>query len=165
MLIFLVGLTGCGKSTIGRLLAEELMLPYFDTDEIIASIEDMSVSEIFDTQGELFFRTLEKNIIENWKMTNAVVATGGGLPCYHQLMEKLNALGTTIWLNTAISTISDRLEGDDSRPLLKNMTHSGRLRYLSALFKERKIFYASAKLTLRTTDDLPAMIQKIRRKL
>lgn len=61
MLIFLIGMMGSGKSTIGQLLSEELGLSYFDTDDIISSLEGKSIAEIFEHQGENYFRNLEKN--------------------------------------------------------------------------------------------------------
>ena len=87
MLIFLVGMMGSGKTTVGQMLANELSLPFFDTDEILTSIEDRSIPEIFSQNGEEYFRSLEKELIDNWKISDGIVATGGGLPCFNDLME------------------------------------------------------------------------------
>jgi len=115
---------GSGKTTVGQMLANELSLPFFDTDEILTSIEDRSIPEIFSQNGEEYFRSLERELIENWKISDGIVATGGGLPCFNDLMEKLNEKGKTIFLMTSAVHITDRISKDMNRPLVAGKTQS-----------------------------------------
>lgn len=165
MLIFLIGMMGSGKTTIGKLLAEELSLPFFDTDEIIASIEEMSISEIFSHKGEEYFRSLEKELIENWKISDGIVATGGGLPCFHDLMEKLNEKGKTIFLVTSAAIISDRISHDNNRPLVAGKSPAQLKKAINDLLKIRKTFYSKARIKVKTDVEPKEIVRRIIRKL
>lgn len=161
MLIFLTGMMGSGKSTIGKLLAEELQLPFFDTDDIISSIEEMDIKDIFATKGEAYFRQAEYELIYSWKMTSAVVATGGGLPCYNGVMNLLNTKGNTIYLKTSIDDIVSRISKDTSRPLIKDKTPSQIKKTISELMKTRKTYYEQAKIKLQSYGDPQEIAKKI----
>lgn len=161
MLIFLTGMMGSGKSTIGKLLAEELQLPFFDTDDIISSIEGMDIKDIFATKGEVYFRQAEYELISSWKMTSAVVATGGGLPCYNGVMNLLNTKGNTIYLKTSIDDIVIRISKDTSRPLIKDKTPSQIKKTISELMKTRKTYYEQAKIKLQSSGDPQEIVKKI----
>jgi len=148
MLIFLIGMPGSGKTTIGKLLSYELQLPCYDTDDIITSIEESSVPEIFEKHGEAYFRTLEKELIASWKMTNCIVATGGGLPCIEGVMEMLNQKGKVIYLNTKPSTLAERLKDDFDRPLLKGLSQKDKEKKLKEMLQQRDAFYKAAKIKI-----------------
>lgn len=164
MTIFLIGMPGSGKSTIGKQLAEKLQIPFFDTDEIISSLEEMSISEIFNTYGELHFRKLEADLITNWKLHNAVIATGGGLPCNDELMSHLNNLGLTIWLKVSTAALEQRLEAEiETRPLLNQ---DGKLLpWIKSTLKERTPYYNQAKTRINATESPEVITNRILRKL
>lgn len=165
MLIFLVGMMGSGKTTIGQLLSEELSLPFFDTDEIITSIEGESISEIFSYKGEEYFRCLENELIENWKISDGIVATGGGLPCFNYMMEKLNEKGKTIFLITSTTQIINRISHDNSRPLVVGKSPSQIKKAINDLLKLRRVFYSKARIKVKTDVEPKEIVRRIVRKL
>ena len=111
MKIFLIGFMGSGKSYWGRKLSEKLNLPFFDLDEQVVSHEEKSVSEIFSTHGEEYFRLQEKNTLNLLTVSHDsfIIATGGGTPCYFNNIEYMNNSGTTVWINTSPDELFKRL--------------------------------------------------------
>jgi shikimate kinase len=161
MLIFLVGMMGSGKTTIGKMLSYEWQLPFYDTDDIISSIEGLSVSEIFEKHGEDYFRTLEKELILSWKMTNCIVATGGGLPCIEGVMDVLNAKGKVIYLNTKPAILAERLSDDVHRPLIMNLSKKEKEQKLKEILQQREVFYKAAKVKIVNNGDPAETVAKI----
>ncbi len=152
---------GSGKTTLGQKLAEELSLPFFDTDEIIASIEGMSVSEIFKTKGEEYFRQSEQEIINHWKISDGIVSTGGGLPCYNSLIEVLNNKGKTVFLKTSTETLVERIINDQTRPLIAGKSKLEIRKTISDLLKIRNPVYSKAKIKINTQGMIEDVIKKI----
>lgn len=167
MTIFLIGMPASGKTTIGRLLAEHLQYAYFDTDEIIASLEGLSVPEIFATKGETYFRQLESDLLSNWKMTHTVIATGGGLPCYMDNMDRLNQKGTTVWLKVSQPELVRRLLTEpNSRPLYALKNEKEMISLVQEMYKHRKNSYQKAQIRILCQHHSPEVIvKKIVRKL
>lgn len=161
MLVFLVGMMGSGKTTIGKMLSYEWQSPFYDTDEIITSIEGMSVQDIFDKHGEAYFRTLEKELISTWKMTNCIVATGGGLPCVEGVMDIMNVKGKTVYLNTKPSVLAERLKGDTQRPLIKDLSQKEREIKLKEILQQREAFYKVAKVKIVNNSSPEETVAKI----
>jgi len=87
--VFLVGMMGSGKSTIGARLAALLSLPFIDTDEYIEKEEGRSVRQIFEQEGEAYFREREQHLLQHLPNKACVVACGGGLPCFQDQMKLL----------------------------------------------------------------------------
>ena len=114
---------GVGKSTIGRELANTLNYKFIDTDEWIESRMCMSVSEIFQKEGEGLFRSKEQECINFlFGKDTIVVATAGGLPCHNNLITLMNQLGITIYLEASPHYLTDVLEqSKDARPLLNQL--------------------------------------------
>ncbi len=163
MTIFLIGMPGSGKTAIGNYLAEKLQLPFYDTDNIIASIEGMSLSQIFEIHGEDYFRNLEVELMKTWKLHNAVIATGGGLPCHNDIMATLNNNGITIWLKASIDILSQRLEIEsNNRPLLKDIHIKS---WVKHALKERKPFYSQAKIKINANETITIVVNRIISKL
>jgi shikimate kinase len=121
--IVLIGYRGCGKTTVGRLLAERLNLPFVDTDALIVERAGRTIADIFDTEGEAGFRTREAEIVaEVAKGPPAVISLGGGAVLLEANMECLSATSRVIWLLCRPETLHARIVGDpasgESRPSL-----------------------------------------------
>lgn len=137
--IFLIGPMGAGKSTIGRALAKELKLEFFDTDEVIEERTGATVAWIFDVEGEEGFRIREQKIIEELtQKNNIVLATGGGVVMTPENRNALAGRGTVIYLKTSLQQQFERTKRDTKRPLLQTPNLEVRL---EALRDEREPFY------------------------
>ena len=119
--IILIGFMGAGKTTIGKVLAKRLHIPFVDTDERIESQQKREIRDIFAKEGETYFRALETQQLEQLKTKKEkmVVSVGGGLPVQPQNHELLKQLGHTIYLKAEKKTLVRRLSGDSRRPLLQ----------------------------------------------
>ncbi len=152
MRIYLTGLTGCGKSTIGKQLALQLKTKFVDLDDYIILKEQMSIAEIFAEKGESHFRLLEnKALKELSNETDIVIATGGGAPCYHDNMTLMNISGITIFLDVTIPEICNRLWNTPNRanrPMLQDKTKEQLHEFIEKLRAERIQYYNEAKLTM-----------------
>lgn len=137
--IFLIGPMGAGKSTIGRALAKELKLEFYDTDEVIEERTGASVSWIFDVEGEEGFRRREQKVIEELtQKNNIVLATGGGVVMTPENRNALAGRGTVIYLRTSLAQQFERTKRDTKRPLLQTPNLEDRLEVLR---DEREPFY------------------------
>jgi shikimate kinase len=154
--IILLGYMGSGKSTIGKLLAEKIDFSFFDLDNCIEKNQNMSVTEIFKSHGELFFRKLEHNFFKEIlaKNQNLVISLGGGTPCYfdnHLLLK--NDDTTAIYLKSSIKTLFDRLQNNpDSRPILAGLNADAKKEFIAKQLFERSFYYHQANHII-TTDD------------
>lgn len=120
--IFLVGPMGAGKTTIGRLLADELHKVFYDSDQIIEERAGANISWIFDVEGEEGFRVRERNVIQELcGMENIVLATGGGAVLAEQNRKNLRKGGVVVYLMATINQQVERTRRDQKRPLLQNV--------------------------------------------
>ena len=152
MNIFLVGLPASGKTTLGKKLARLLDFEFLDTDDLIKKRERVSIEDIFDKRGESAFRLLEKEVLDSLMGSkNKVISTGGGLPCFHDNMGRMNELGTTIFLNVPIVDLHKRLghDGKENRPLTRGKNDQELLEFLEKKYQERSPFYNQAKIILQ----------------
>ncbi|MGN0374901.1 MAG: shikimate kinase [Butyrivibrio sp.] len=120
--IILIGFMGCGKSTIGKYISDNRNYELIDTDSYIEEQQNRTIKEIFDTEGEEYFRNLETECIEKliaMESDRLVVAVGGGLPMKEINRRLLHNLGTIIYLKAKVDTLEERLKGDVTRPLLR----------------------------------------------
>ena len=141
MNIFIVGPMGSGKSTVGKIISDELFLNFFDTDDEIESRTGASIDWIFDLEGEEGFRKRESSILEEMVKQNSIVlSTGGGIILSDSNREMLSSRGTVFYLSTPISVQLERTSKDKDRPLLKNGDPE---EILTRLQKERKDLYES----------------------
>jgi shikimate kinase len=136
--IFLIGMMGSGKSSLAIALANALMVPVYDTDLEIEKLTGYSVSELFSEFGEAYFREQEKALIEKLPEQVAVVACGGGLPCYGELMATLLERGVVVYLSAPAKVLYERLVGSKDRPLLQDLNS------FDSLLEKRKMVYQQA---------------------
>lgn len=159
-LIFLVGLMGCGKTTIGQLLAEKLHYEFVDTDDLIVQNYQQDINTIFHEKGENFFRNLEtttlQNVINNTKNIKNngkkyVISTGGGIVLKDENRQLLKQFGYNIYLQTDTNILVQRLMTDTKRPLLKNKENLAE--NLQNLYNQRNKFYLEvANLVIQTNN-------------
>jgi shikimate kinase len=151
MRIYLLGFMGSGKTHWGRLLSHKLGLPLFDLDQRIAEEENLPINEIFATKGEEYFRMQEKEMLQSITETNEsfVMACGGGTPCFFNNIDFMNNNGTTVWLNTRMEILYERLLKEKAeRPLLKDLKDEQLKLYMVKKFSERRIYYEQAELVI-----------------
>ena len=119
--IFLIGPMGAGKSTIGRHLADELHLEFFDSDQEIEKRTGADISWVFDIEGEEGFRDREESVIHDLTEKQGIVlATGGGSVVRNGVRNRLSARGIVVYLETTIDKQVARTQRDKRRPLLRN---------------------------------------------
>ena len=151
MNIFIVGPMGSGKSTVGKIISDELFLDFFDTDDEIEKRTGASIDWIFDLEGEEGFRRRESEILSEMVQKNSIVlSTGGGIILDSSNRELLSSRGTVFYLSTPISIQVERTANDKDRPLLKNGNPS---EILSKLHEERKGLYESVSDHVVETDN------------
>lgn len=165
MRIFLIGFMGSGKTHWGRQLSQKLSIPFFDLDEQIVSYESKSINEIFETKGEEYFRLLEKDILHiiTESHESFVMASGGGTPCYFNNIEYMHRSGTSVWLNTSLDILLERLlKEKDHRPLLKDLSADQLRAYIGRKFADRRIYYEQADIIIEEDQvELDVLIAKI----
>lgn len=150
--IFLIGPMGAGKSTIGRTLAKELKLEFFDTDEVIEERAGANIAWIFDIEGEDGFRKREQKVIDELtQKSNIVLATGGGAVMTPENRNALAGRGTVIYLKTSLAQQYERTKRDTKRPLLQTEDLETRLVDLET---EREHLYAGLADVSFETDKL-----------
>lgn len=148
MKIFLIGMMGSGKSYWSKIIAQQLKLTPFDLDTVIETAANKFIAQIFEEQGEVFFRTTETETLQSFSnKDNCIIATGGGTPCFNNNMQWMNQHGLTIWLNEPIEVLAKRLATEKAhRPLIKNLSDHELSGFLQQKLTERIPFYQQAKL-------------------
>ena len=148
--IVLVGLMGAGKSTVGRRLAARLDMPFKDADAEIEAAAGMSVSDIFATHGEPYFREGERRVIGRLLQEGPIVlATGGGAFMHADTRAWIAEAGVSIWLKAELEVLMRRVRKRSHRPLLKNADPEDSMRRLMA---SRHPIYALADITVESRD-------------
>lgn len=145
--IIIIGYMGAGKTTIGKALAKDLNLMFYDLDWYIESRMRKTVKQIFDESGEDGFRQIEHNMLhEVAEFENIVLSCGGGTPCFFDNMEYLNECGETIYLKASPEVLHAHLKmGKGVRPLLLNKTPEEVDVFIREQLKQREPFYEKAK--------------------
>ncbi len=158
--VILCGFMGCGKSTVGTLLAQKLNYTFLDSDKVIEQREKMTVSEIFAVQGEEYFRTVETAVIkELCKQNSQVIATGGGAVLNPQNADVLRDNGTVFFLDVTPKTVLERLKDDTSRPLLQKKDKESAVRELMNI--RRPIYIKNSHYTINGNQAPEAVLQEI----
>ncbi|WP_256995686.1 shikimate kinase [Halomicronema hongdechloris] len=146
--LYLIGMMGSGKSTIGHLLGRRLNYRFIDTDELIEQTTGQTIPEIFQQHGEASFRQIETDVLAQVSAyTRLVVATGGGIVTQPYNWSYLHH-GLVIWLEVPLAVLQRRLQGDTGRPLLQS---DGWTERLQALLEQRQPLYAQADVRVTVT--------------
>ncbi|GLQ34430.1 shikimate kinase [Amylibacter marinus] len=140
--LVLVGLMGAGKTAIGTILAQELGVPFVDSDDEIVKAANMSIAEIFERDGEAFFREKETLVIERLLTGRPMVlSTGGGAFMQARNQQMIAERGVAVWLNADLEILWERVKGKTTRPLLMGKDAK---QVLAGLYETRNPEYAKA---------------------
>ena len=145
--IIIIGYMGAGKTTVGKALAKELGIMFYDLDWYIESRMHKTVKQIFDESGEDGFRQIEHNMLhEVAEFENIVLSCGGGTLCFFDNMDYMNQLGETVYLKASPETLYAHLKmGKGVRPLLLNKTPEEVQVFIREQLQKREPFYEKAK--------------------
>ena len=149
--IFLIGFMACGKTTIGKIVAQKTGYDFVDLDQWIESEKGKSVSLIFAQQGENVFRAMENEYLKKvCAKKNIIVATGGGAPCFHNNMELMNRAGKTIYLKFSPEDLKTRIQlsSQNTRPLVAGKNDEELFRFVSESLAKREQYYNRATFTV-----------------
>jgi len=162
MKIVLVGYMGSGKSTIGKLLAKGLDYQFIDLDEYTEKAEGISIPQIFEDKGEIYFRKKEslyvaETLSENEKV---ILSLGGGTPCYGKNMEDILELTDKVfYLKLSVNRLTKRLLNEkNERPLIKDIADEDLPEFVGKHLFERSVFYRKAHFTIECDDKRPETI-------
>jgi shikimate kinase len=161
--IYLIGFMGSGKTTVGRLLAKTLELPFIDTDSIIEEEEGVPIPEIFGEQGERYFRAKEGQVLrkltKQYSSSGFVMSTGGGMPCNPRNIRYMREHGTVVYLKTGVDEILARVNEPMERPVLHRLEKEGDPKEaIRSLLEKREHYYSKADITVTSSKDLTAQI-------
>lgn len=148
--LWLIGMMGAGKSTVGRRVAARTDMPFIDTDEEVIRRSGSTITEIWERDGEAGFRGLEREVILAVAAgPPAVVATGGGVVMREENVEVMRSIGTVVWLRAGLAALAARIEDGAGRPLLASDVQAE----LASLFDERNEMYVTSADAVVDTDD------------
>lgn len=144
--IFLIGYMGCGKTTLGRAVGRMAGVNFIDLDGYIENRFHTTVTALFAERGEEGFRRLERAMLEEVSgFEDTVIACGGGTPCFFDNMELMNSCGTTVWLDTELERICERLLRNRSRrPLLAGKSDDELREFVVGAMAAREPYYSQA---------------------
>jgi shikimate kinase len=143
--LYLIGMMGAGKTTVGRLLAQQLGYGFLDTDDVITKAAGKSINQLFAEEGEAAFRQLETDILAQvCAYVKLIVATGGGIVMRRENWSYLHH-GLIVWLDVPVEILYTRLAEDTTRPLLQDPDPQSKLR---SLLEQRQPLYAQADLRI-----------------
>ena len=150
MNIVLIGLRGCGKTTVGKLLAKRLGKQFVEMDELIVQRAGLSIPDIVDRYGWDIFRDLEEEVTRDVAMLDNIVnATGGGVVTKKENIHELKKKGKLVWLKASIDTLLKRIGNDEYRP---SLTGKSQREDMEAVFAERRPIYERVADVIIDTD-------------
>lgn len=160
--IIIIGYMGAGKTTVGKALAKELGMQFYDLDWYIESRMHKTVPQLFAERGEQGFRKIEHNLLhEAAEFEDVIISCGGGTPCFFDNIDYMNAQGQVVYLKASPEVLYKHLlMGKTERPLLKGKSPEELIGFIREQLEKRKPFYAKAQYTLNV--DLMDDYEKIR---
>ena len=139
--LILLGMMGVGKTRIGKYVAKRLKINFFDIDKLVEKKNEMKITEIFKTKGEIYFRKEEKFVTMKYlNKKESIISLGGGGFINDKIREKVLSECISVWLNVSLKTIYKRLKNSKIRPLASNDKQNN----LGKIFLERKKIYSLA---------------------
>ena len=151
-MLVLVGYAGSGKSSLAKRLSKALGVGYVDTDTLVEQSVGATIADIFHYEGEEYFRRSEREVLDRLVADNydGVVATGGGLPAWEDNMERLNSMGTTIYLQRSPEQILSRLSayGREKRPMFRGKSDEELLQFMHEHLATREPYYTQAHIVV-----------------
>lgn len=158
MIISLVGYMGSGKSHISKILSEKLNFKLIDLDKEISRRNKLTIPEIFEKKGEIYFRKLERETLEEIlaSQENVILSLGGGTPVYYNNMEIINHNSKSVFLRASVGTLSERLlKQKEKRPLIANISDENLPEFIAKHLFERNEFYNKAQASIITDNRTP----------
>jgi shikimate kinase len=153
--IVLVGMMGAGKSTVGTRLAKKMRVPFYDTDNLVQEMAGCSIDDIFKYAGEEFFRTKERQVIEELlNLSNCVISTGGSAFIDADNRRRIKEKSISVWLRADYDTILERVSRRNTRPTLKS---GNKADLVEQMIKDCYLIYEEADLCVNSGDG-PHMI-------
>ena len=148
--IILIGYMGAGKTTVGKALAHELALPFYDLDWYIESRRHKSISQLFSEVGEEGFRMIEHNMLhEVAEVEDIVISCGGGTPCFFDNIDYMNQQAQVVYLKATPEVLYSHLSmSRHDRPLLKGKSREELLDFITQQLAQREPFYLKARYTI-----------------
>tara|TARA_Y100000590_G_scaffold419633_1_gene521534 strand:- start:59 stop:577 length:519 start_codon:yes stop_codon:yes gene_type:complete len=164
--IVLVGMMGCGKSTMGKILSNKLEIDFIDTDKLIEKKIGLKIKTIFKKYNEAYFRNKEEKIISKLLLRKkvCVIALGGGSLLNKKIRKIVLKKTISIWLNTKKELILKRCNKSNERPLL-TMNNSENHKIINNLLKIRKPLYSKAKIMIRSNKSQKIVSEQILKKI
>lgn len=157
--IFLCGFMGCGKTTIGKILAKRTGREFIDMDKYIEEKENMTVSQIFETHGEDYFRDVEHQVCKELsEKQDLIVATGGGALTFQRNVDVIRKSATVLLISVPVEVISKRLKNDTTRPLLQRPDKEEAMR---ELYNKRLPIYTDAATVIVNGTGHPKAVAKL----
>lgn len=146
--VYLIGMPGSGKTETGKWLANKLGWDFADLDDMVENSSGRTIADIFNRDGEETFRLLERKALEHtFSMNHTVISCGGGTPAWYDNMDRMSSKGLTIYLNTDLNIIAERLINDgQARPVLEVEPGRDMAMKLEALAAKRRPYYSRAKV-------------------
>lgn len=153
MILYLVGFMGCGKSSLGRRIAERTGFAFADTDHMVEEAAGRTIPEIFATEGEEAFRAMESAALRSIPDEgNTIVATGGGTPCNPENLAWMKAHGHILYISITADYLYRILyTRRQKRPKLAGLNDEELLRYIRTTLAEREPYYSQASATIECT--------------
>jgi len=141
--VFLIGMMGAGKSYWAEKLKKKLKVPAYDLDGLVEMMEEKTIAEIFEEDGEDYFRKAEAKMLRLFaEKKQFILSVGGGTACHDDNMRWMNKQGITIWIDEPVEVLSERLAKEKShRPLIMNLDDAALSKFLADKLEERNSFY------------------------
>lgn len=160
--IYLTGFMGAGKTTVGEKLAAEMNLPVLDTDQEIIKKLNKSIKDMFEQQGEQYFRLEETKMLKELPTENIIITTGGGIVIKEENRAWMKEHGHIVMLHADLNTIFDRVQSDQTRPLASKKSKDE----LYQLYKSRESFYNDCSLLIETDHkNIDEIVKEIKERL
>ena len=170
--VMLIGYMGAGKTTIGKVLARDMGMEFYDLDDYIEGRFHQKIPDIFAEKGEEGFREMEKRMLhEVAEFENVIISCGGGTPCFFDNMDFMNSRGETVFLDAPPEVLKEHLKmGKTVRPLIQGKTDEELTAYIEESLQKRIPYYQKAKHTLKievihTLEQIKDYVEQIKLKV